>query len=96
MGIYVAYNVTYILTSCQYEAEMVDLLRLRSVAITEFARRPHHNRWPPTFTLPAAWRDELVRDAQAMRFVTTDPDELARRFSAFIAEIEGAAQSASA
>lgn len=67
----------------------LDLHHLRSVLIEEFARRPHHTRWPPLFTLPDAWRGELTRDALSIEFGTSDPDELARRFQSFIAEIEG-------
>lgn len=67
----------------------LDLKRLRDVVVKEFARRPHHTRWPPIFSLPAEWRDELVREAQQAGFQYTDPDEMARRFTAFIAEIEG-------
>jgi len=67
-----------------------DLAHLRDVAIDEFARRPHHTRWPPTFALPPEWREELTRDAGQVHFRSTDPDELARQFVAFIAEIDGA------
>ncbi len=69
----------------------IDLPALRSVVLEEFAPRPHHKRWPPLFTLPDAWREELRRDAQLIEFPTSDPDELERLFRAFIAEIEGAA-----
>ncbi|MDP9106268.1 MAG: hypothetical protein M3N49_10095 [Candidatus Eremiobacteraeota bacterium] len=67
----------------------LDFSRLRAVVIEEFARRTHHQRWPPVFTMPDAWRDELERDAKLIEFATFDPDELGRQFRAFIAEIEG-------
>lgn len=71
----------------------IDLGRLRGVVVAEFARRTHHTRWPPVFTLPLEWREELARDAQQVNFRSTDPDELARQFIAFIAAIEGVGDS---
>ncbi len=67
----------------------LDLRRLRTVAIEEFARRAHHKHWPPIFALPDAWRDPLELDARQIQFQWTDPDELTRHFIALIAEIEG-------
>lgn len=66
----------------------LDFARLRSVAVEEFARRPHHRSWSPAFALPDSWREGLAHDAQEIRFPTADPDELARRFTALIGEIE--------
>jgi len=65
----------------------LDLGRLREIVIAEFARRPHHKRWPPIFSLPVEWRAELARDARNIAFPMTDPDELARQFITFIAQI---------
>jgi hypothetical protein len=77
-----------VLIICQDPKVSLDMTRLRKVAIDEFARRPHNSHWPPIFTLPAAWRDELSRDAQRVGFLTSDSDVLARQFVEFIAEIE--------
>lgn len=67
----------------------LDLSRLRATVVKEFSRRKHHRHWPPVFTLPAGWREELSREAVAIGFLTTDSDELGREFVAFIARIEG-------
>jgi hypothetical protein len=74
---------------CTDKRLSLDLPRLRNIVIGEFARRPHHTSWPPIFTLPTDWREELARDARQIQFEFTDPDELARHFIRFIAEIEG-------
>jgi hypothetical protein len=78
-----------VLVFARDESTKLDLPRLRDIVTLEFARREHNRIWPPLFELPVPWLEPLRAEALSNAFPVTDPEQLAREFVAFMAQIEG-------
>jgi hypothetical protein len=78
-----------VLVFARDESMKLDFPRLRGIVTSEFARREHNRIWPPAFELPALWLEPLRTEALSNAFPVTDPEQLAREFVAFMAQIEG-------
>ena len=57
-----------------------------SAAKRVFAERATHD-FPPVFTMPGAWRQEVERTAMELGFLVTDPNEIEEQFRGVIARL---------
>jgi hypothetical protein len=67
----------------------LDFVHMRAVAAAEFARREHHQIWPPLWRLSTDWRTPLEALAKEHGFDPSDPDLIEREIIALLERIEG-------